>query len=220
MVKLKFQRNDYKSESFKYVTGGNILQSVKLLLDQYGYIALFLSLLLELIALPLPGETLMSYCGYLVYRGKLSWSISILTSSLGAIIGITISYIIGKTLGANFFNKYGSYVHMKPEKLKKVSSWFETYGSKLLIFSYFIPGVRHITGYFAGITKISFKKFAINAYIGGFLWSFTFITLGKALGSGWHRFHAYIRRYVILIAIVLVIIILIMFIYKYYKKNS
>ncbi|WP_242949507.1 DedA family protein [Clostridium pasteurianum] len=134
------------------------MQFIKLLLDEYGYSVLFISLMLELIALPLPGETLMSYCGYLVYIGTLNWTISVILAALGTIIGITISYFIGRTLGIDFLNKFGRYLHIKPESFEKVSKWFEKYGCGILVISYFIPGVRHLTGYFAGITKISLKK--------------------------------------------------------------
>ena len=47
------------------------------LLDNYGYIIIFLSLFLELIALPLPGEILMAYCGFLVFQGKLNYILCI-----------------------------------------------------------------------------------------------------------------------------------------------
>lgn len=193
------------------------MQSIKLLLEEYGYIVLFLSLLLEFIALPLPGQTLMSYCGYLVYRGKLAWGVSILISALGTIVGITISYFIGKTFEMAFFKEYGSYVHMGPEKLKKVSNWFEAYGSKILLVSYFIPGVRHVTGYFFGVTNISFKKFSVYAYSGAFLWSFIFITLGKILGNQWDKMNGLLNHYLIFSSIILVIFIFIIFICKYYR---
>jgi membrane protein DedA with SNARE-associated domain len=44
---------------------GNLLMQ---LLDQYGYIVLFLSLMLELIIIPIPNELLMTYVGFLVYQ--------------------------------------------------------------------------------------------------------------------------------------------------------
>ena len=47
-------------------------------MDQFGYIVLFAALLLELIALPLPGEVLMSYTGFLIFQGNLNWLASIL----------------------------------------------------------------------------------------------------------------------------------------------
>ncbi|MDA8224160.1 MAG: DedA family protein, partial [Desulfitobacterium hafniense] len=159
------------------------------LFNHYGYIVLFVALMLELIAFPTPGETLMTYCGFLVFQGRLNWGISVIVAALGVIVGITISYFISLTLGTPFFQKYGSYIHLGPDKLEKTSQWFERYGNGLLVIAYFIPGVRHITGYFSGIAKIPFKKFALNAYIGAFIWAGTFISLGKILGSNWEKFH-------------------------------
>ncbi|MEH7075754.1 DedA family protein [Neobacillus drentensis] len=122
-------------------------------LDQYGYIVLFVSLILELIAIPLPGEVLMTYSGFLVFQGQLNWLISIFSASVGACIGMTLSYWIGYKLGKPFFYKYGHWFHMGPERLDKTSDWFTKHGNKLLFIAYFIPGVRHITGYFSGGTS-------------------------------------------------------------------
>ncbi|SMC24784.1 membrane protein DedA, SNARE-associated domain [Clostridium acidisoli DSM 12555] len=195
------------------------MHSILTLLDNNGYVVLLVALMLELLAFPLPGETLMSYCGYLVYKGKLNYSISILLAFLGVNIGVTISYFIGKTLGIGFFNRYGKYVHMGPKRMKKISTWFDLYGSNLLIIAYFIPGVRHITGYFAGITKVSFKKFVINSYIGSFIWTFTFISIGKVLGGKWGKLHAYASKYLVVICIVLSLIVILIIVLKYFKTK-
>jgi membrane protein DedA with SNARE-associated domain len=195
------------------------LQNISLLFNEYGYMVLFVALMLELIAFPLPGEILMSYCGFLVFEGKLSWVISIVIASAGAILGITISYLIGKTLGIRFLKKYGRYMHLGPEKLDKTSVWFEQYGNKLLVIAYFIPGVRHITGYFSGITKISFSRFAVNAYIGAFLWAGTFISLGKVLGANWEKFHTAVKKYLIIGSIILGFVIVIVYLYKKYRSH-
>ncbi|GAB6156020.1 hypothetical protein JCM17380_47720 [Desulfosporosinus burensis] len=187
------------------------------LFNQYGYIVLFVALLLELIAFPTPGEALMTYCGFLVFQGKLNLGISIIVATLGVILGITISYFIGRTLGTPFFQKYGSYIHFGPDKLEKTSQWFERYGNGLLVIAYFIPGVRHITGYFSGIAKIPYVKFALNAYIGAFIWTGTFISLGKILGSNWEKFHGAIKKYLIIGGIVLAIVLLCIYFYRKYK---
>lgn len=187
------------------------------LFNHYGYIVLFAALTLELIAFPTPGETLMTYCGFLVFEGKLNWIISIVVAAFGVICGITISYFIGRTLDDTFLKKYGRYIHMNPEKLESTSKWFERYGNGLLAVAYFIPGVRHVTGYFSGITRIPFKKFALNAYIGAFLWTGTFISLGKILGSDWEKFHASIKKYLIIGSIIIGIALISIYIYRNYK---
>lgn len=177
------------------------------LLDKYGYIILFISLFLELLALPLPGEILMSYCGFVVFQGKLNFILCIIVSTLGVIFGVTLSYFIGKKFGVKFFNKYGKYIHLGPEKIKKVDKWFDKYGNKLLIFTYFIPGVRHITGYTAGTTSLSYKKFSVNAYLGAFIWVTTFISLGKILGDNWNNINKYIGSYLIFGIFILIVIL-------------
>lgn len=184
------------------------------LFNHYGYIVLFTALMLELIALPTPGEALMTYCGLLVFQGRLHWIVCVLLATVGVITGITISYLIGSLCGYSFFKKYGVYIHLGPDKLDKTSLWFKKYGNALLIIAYFIPGVRHITGYFSGTTKIPYKKFAFYSYIGAFLWTTTFISIGKILGPQWEQYHASIKKYLIIGGIIISTAFLCIYVYR------
>ncbi|WP_066073794.1 DedA family protein [Neobacillus soli] len=188
-------------------------------INQFGYIVLFVALLLELIALPLPGEVLMVYSGFLVFQGQLNWTLSILVAGIGACAGMTISYWVGNKLGIPFFEKYGRKFHMGRERIEKTSHWYSKYGNKLLVIAYFIPGVRHITGYFSGITRLPFRTFALFAYSGAFLWTAVFITLGKILGPQWDQFHTLIKKYLIIGGVVAASALIIIYIYKKYKDQ-
>ena len=189
------------------------------LINHYGYIILFSALVLKLIALPLPAELVMTYCGFLVYESKMNWIISILVATAGVILGITITYLVGNKLGTRFFGKYGSYVHLGPEQMEKTSKWFKSSGNKLLVLAYFIPGICHIAGYFSGITKISYRKFALNSYLGALIWTATFISLGKVLGPNWEKFHSYILKYLIIGTLIVALILIIIYIYKNHKTQ-
>ncbi|MBQ4870794.1 VTT domain-containing protein, partial [Priestia megaterium] len=186
-------------------------------INQYGYIVLFLALMLELLALPLPGELLMGYAGVLAFQGHLSWIGSILAAGMGSVVGMTIAYGVGYKLGTPFFNKYGKTLHMGPERIERMSKWFSRHGNKLLIIAYFLPVIRHITGYFSGMTRLPFRTYALYAYSGSFLWVTTFITLGKLLGPEWEQFHNSIKKYFIIGMIVAVILFASIYIYKQYK---
>lgn len=188
-------------------------------LAEYGYIILFCSLFLELLAFPLPGELLMTYCGFLVYQNKLHWWASILISAMGTIIGITISYVIGRLLEKNFFFKYGHYFHLPPERLMKVSIWFDKYGNKLLIMAFYIPGLRHLTGYFSGIVQLRFRQFAKYAYIGAFIWTSTFISLGKFIGPDWNRCYNLVSKNSITIFVGIGSIVFLIYLYRSYKAK-
>ena len=101
--------------------------------------AYFIALFLEMLALPLPGEMLMSYTGLFVFEGKLNWLFSIVSASAGEQPGITLSYGIGYRLGKPFLMKYGARYHFGEEKLAIMSVWFDKYGDKLLFIAFFIP---------------------------------------------------------------------------------
>lgn len=189
------------------------------LLEHYGYLVLGLALMLELLALPLPGEILMTYAGLMVYQGHLNWPLCIVTAGLGASAGMTLSYWIGLKLGTPFIEKYGSKLHFGPEKAEKTSRWFERYGNKLLIIAFYIHGVRHITGYFSGLTRMPFRTFAVYAYTGAFLWTGVFISLGKVLGPEWEKFHRTISKYLLIAGIAAAAMLLTVYAYRKYRKQ-
>ncbi len=183
-------------------------------LEQYGYLVLFISLMLELIALPLPGELLMGYSGFLVYKGDLNWILCILAAGLGSCLGMTISYWIGHSLGHRFFEKHGKKIHMGPERLEKISLWFSKYGNKVIVIAYFIPGIRHITGYFSGLTRLPFKTYRKYAFLGAFVWVSVFISIGKLLGDQWDTFHESVKKYFVFAGIIVGAVLFVVLIYR------
>ena len=189
------------------------------LFAQHSYLILFIGIFLELMALPISGEVLMSYAGYFVYQGKMNYILALLTVFLSAGAGITVTYWIGKAGGYKLIEKYGKYIHLGPERYKKTAAWFERSGSKLLIFAYFIPGIRHFTGYISGISRMPFRKFIIPAYTGAFLWGICFITLGKVLGPEWKAFHKAASKYLVLFLIVLAVLLACFLVYRFYKNQ-
>lgn len=189
------------------------------LLDQYGYLVLFVTLMIELIAFGLPVELLMSYVGFLIFQGKLNWGLSIIIAGTGSAIGMSIAYWIGFKLGNPFFHKYGRRIHMGPERLDQVSHWFEKYGNKVLLVAYFVPGLRHVTGYFSGITRLPFRTYALFAYTGALLWVTTFISLGKLLGPQWEQFHNLVKKYLVIASILIAVAIILLYLYKNNRAN-
>jgi len=70
------------------------LNSVIELINNYGYIILFSALVLELIAFSLPGELMMTYCGFLVYQSKMNWGISILVATAAVAVAFLGFFIL------------------------------------------------------------------------------------------------------------------------------
>jgi membrane protein DedA with SNARE-associated domain len=189
---------------------------------QYGSIALFVLLALGIFALPIPDETLMVFAGFLMAHGKLAIIPSVIASWLGACVGITLSYVIGRTFGLYLIKKYGHWVRLSESKMMKVHNWFEKTGRWTLLIGYFIPGVRHLTGYAAGISKLEYPKFALFSYVGACLWVIIFLSLGYFLGLRWMQItEAWEEQWsgwLLIIAGVILLIIVLWYIVK--KKVS
>jgi membrane protein DedA with SNARE-associated domain len=154
-------------------------------ISHYGYFGLFSLLMLGIVGLPVPDETLLTFAGYLIFKNQLSFPLTLLFAFLGSSTGISISYGLGRSLGLYLIHKYGRYVFITPEKLELVHRWFLRRGRWSLPIGYFIPGVRHLTAYVAGASRLELPVFAAFAYSGALVWSMTFILLGYFLGDKW-----------------------------------
>lgn len=163
-------------------------------LTQYGSLAVFVLLTLGIFALPIPDETLMVFAGALMASGKLNPLATYSAAWLGACLGISISYVIGRTAGIFLIHRYGSWLRITEAKMQRIHNWFEKFGGWALFFGYFIPGIRHLTGYAAGISTLHFHKFAIFSYGGALLWSIGFLSLGYFLGNRWVHITGFIEE--------------------------
>jgi membrane protein DedA with SNARE-associated domain len=164
-------------------------------ISHYGYLAIFSLLVLGIVGLPVPDETLLTFTGYLVYTGHLSLPLAYLAAFGGSACGITVSYILGRWFGLALIHRYGRYLRIKEEHLQKAHAWFARAGHWSLTFGYYIPGVRHFTAYAAGMSELEPPQFCLFAYSGAALWAASFISLGYFLGERWKSVAENIHQY-------------------------
>jgi len=163
-------------------------------LSHYGYFGLFFLLMLGIVGLPIPEETLLTFSGVLVYRGHLELGPTILAAFLGSCCGITVSYGLGRVFGIVLATRGGRALHVNPEEVERLHGWFERTGHWGLFWGYFLPGIRHVTAVLAGATRLGYPDFAVFAYAGALVWSFTFVSLGAFAGRQWARVSAQVHE--------------------------
>lgn len=151
----------------------------------YGVIAGLFAV--GIIGLPLPNEWILAYLGHLIYKGELLPIPTVTAAVLGSVCGATFNYALGRTLGLYLVKKFGRFVRLTPEKMDKMHEWFEHSGRWGLLFGYFLPGVRHLTVFAAGTSKMTFTEFTFFGYGGAFIWSSTFIFLGYFFEEQWSK---------------------------------
>jgi membrane protein DedA with SNARE-associated domain len=178
----------------------------------YGYVGIFGLLMLGIVGLPIPDETLLMFTGYLIFKHELEPLPAFAAGFLGSICGITVSYALGRMLGLYLVTRLGHFLHIEPEALEQVRAWYERKGKYGLVISYFIPGIRHLAAYVAGSSRLSLPVFATFAYLGGLLWSGSFISIGIVLGDEWRQMSVSLHRYLLIGAGVITVVIAIGFI--------
>lgn len=174
------------------------MQSILLWLSHYGYPALFSLLMFGIVGLPAPDETLLTFCGFLIYSGRLHFGWTFLAGFLGSVSGISISYTLGSRFARLVFERFGKYIGLTQERIFAVEKMFGRYGPILLTVGYFIPGVRHFTAVVAGMSGLRYPKFAFFAYAGAALWVGTFLSLGYIFGERWQHTSEVVHRYTLI----------------------
>lgn len=187
-------------------------------LEKYGNFALFILMALGIIALPVPEETLMVITGALIRKELISEiPFTLLAAYAGSCCGITVSYLIGRSGGHYLLHKYGWYVGISEEKMIRAHEWYERIGKWSLVICYFIPGIRHFAGVFAGMSELNYFTFALFAYSGALLWVTTFIFIGYFFG----KVEEYTLTHIMTILAILLIIASVVYLaYLFNKRRS
>ncbi|MBI5050205.1 MAG: bifunctional DedA family/phosphatase PAP2 family protein [Nitrospirae bacterium] len=174
-----------------------IIESLLPHLNHWGYYVLLLMTFLEtsaFLGFLVPGESMVVIAGLLTSRGVLELGDVIWVASLGAIMGDTVGYFIGRRFGEGFFLKYGKYFFFKKEYLDEAQGFFDKHGGKTVFFGRFMAWLRAFAPVVAGISKMHYPGFLFFNVAGGIAWAATFSLLGYFVGNSWDIIRAYLGR--------------------------
>lgn len=166
--------------------GGAIAQLVHgalALLQGLGYPGIAAIVGLESAGLPLPGETTLIAAGYLAATGHLSLPLVIAAAALGAIVGDSVGYAIGRKGGRRLLERRGRWLGVTPERLAKADRYFEKHGAKTVFFGRFIAFLRILAGPLAGASKMPYRRFLAANVAGAVTWATTMGTLAFFFGK-------------------------------------
>lgn len=163
---------------------------LQLLAAEYGlwlYAILFSIVFCEtgLVVMPLlPGDSLLFAAGSLASMpmSQLNPHLLFALFSLAAILGDTLNYWIGRSLGPKVF-QYEKSRFFNPAHLKKTQAYFEKYGGKTIIVARFLPIIRTFSPFVAGVGAMPYPRFIMFSITGTFLWVGLFSYSGYLFGQ-------------------------------------
>lgn len=153
------------------------------IIEQHGawtYLILFVIVFCEtgLVFTPfLPGDSLLFAAGTFAGVGSLDVGLLLVLLWAAAIIGDAVNYAIGR-----FFGKHVARF-VRPQYLQKTHDFYAKYGAKTIVIARFIPIVRTIAPFVAGIGRMDYRVFTMFNVIGGALWAGGFIGGGYLFGN-------------------------------------
>lgn len=156
----------------------------------FGYLGIFLLMLLENLFPPIPSEVIMPVAGLAVASGNLSFTLVLLVALIGTLLGNLVWYGAARLLGRDRFidlaTRWGKYFFVKHSDVMMAIDWFDRHGTKAVLFGRFAPGVRTLISVPAGLAEMPLGKFLALSTIGSVVWISLLIVAGMLLHNNWH----------------------------------
>ena len=141
-----------------------------------------------LVVLPfLPGDSLLFAAGaFLGLAGVSPW-VPIAIVIVAAVAGDATNYAIGRSGLGRLILRRG---WVKPHHLARTRDWFDRYGGVTITIGRFVPIVRTVAPFLAGLSGMPARRFAAFNVAGGVLWCGLLMIGGFWLGQiVWVRDH-------------------------------
>ncbi len=168
---------------------------------RYGYLAIFVLMLLESACIPIPSEVTMLFGGALVTAPflapdqQLEFWLVVLAGTLGNLVGSLLAYWAGYSGGRPLVDRWGRYLLIRPNEVDRAHEWFERRGQAAVFFGRLLPVIRTFISLPAGVVRMNVWRFTIYTVLGCLPWVLVLTWVGALLGERWDVAEAVIRPF-------------------------
>jgi membrane protein DedA with SNARE-associated domain len=155
------------------------------LFGRFGYLVIFVPVLLETAGVPVPGETTLLLSGVAASTGRIDPWIAIAVGSVAAILGDNIGYAIGRYGGRRLVMRLAHIGHIETS-LAWGELFFARHGGKTVFMARWIFGLRIFGAWIAGMVHMPWRQFFLWNAAGGITWCVSVIGLGYFFGHSLH----------------------------------
>ena len=150
---------------------------------QYGYLILFVWVMVEMLGVPIPSAPLMLVAGSLTATHRLSLPLVILSVVAGCIAGDTVWYFLGKRYGGAMVRLVCRLSLESSTCVRRTEDYFTKHGLKALLVAKFIPGLTTLAAPIAGQSKVPYRSFLMYDFMGSLIWTLALTLSGRFFGD-------------------------------------
>lgn len=148
-----------------------------------GYVGIFISMCLVFSFFPFPSQVVLIPAGYLASQGQMSLFLALFSGALGGVVGAHINYYLANRLGRGVILKYGKYILINENALKKSEQFFDNHGTFSIAIGLITPGIGQLISLPAGLAAMHRVKFFFSVVFGSITWNLAMIMLGYFFGG-------------------------------------
>lgn len=189
------------------------------LYDALGYLGVGIAVALETFIPVIPSELVVPMAGWKIawsaaYPPRVEWLTGAQWSVVGVMVAATVGaaagslagYLVGAWGGRPLLDRYGRHVHIRPEDLDRADAWFARHGARAVFLARFVPLLRALISYPAGIARMPLGRYLLYSVLGSLPWNLALVTAGWVLGENYSALYAAVRPYELVIYLVVVVV--------------
>lgn len=160
------------------------LETLKGIIEAWGYLIVFGGIALESTGIPFPGETVLLVAAAIAAsssRLHIEWVI--LWGIAGAVFGDNCGYWAGREIGKPLLQKVAPILHFDEKKQAKLEKFFVKHGAKTVFLARFVAVFRAWAAFFAGLNRMHYSTFLLYNALGGIAWALLVGILGFLFGQ-------------------------------------
>jgi membrane-associated protein len=161
----------------------------------YAPLLLFGASLVEYVFPPFPGDLVVVFGAWYAVHGELSWPVTFVAVTAGAVLGAVIDHRVGVALGRSLAGRWAGRAGLTPGKLLRFEASYRRWGVWLLVANRFLPGIRAFLFVAAGASGIPRRTVVLYGGLSAALWNAGLLAAGATLARNVEELVDLLRRY-------------------------
>jgi len=185
----------------------------------YAPLVLFFGSFVEYVFPPFPGDTVVVLGSWYAVRGALSWPITFLSVTAGAVAGSAVDYWLGAWLGRRLEKGAARTGPLTAARVARVEESYRRWGDWFLLANRFLPGVPGFLFVAAGAARIPLRRVLLFGGISAAVWNALLLAAGALLVSNLEELVRLVQRYTVAVSVLMAVVVALWIVRAWSRKR-